>query len=954
MAANNPALFPDQEARHHSDLQAEWERAQAQCRKDLRGVNIEKSLRFNTVDELHAGILNTKEAQTNTATHWLGQLKPYLDIMQLAFLILAAPVPSLKLETKLFFGLLYLIISGAMRSTEVLGKFTEALKRVSNKLQLLNRYGRRLVNDSDVQSYIVDALIELISLWVKASELFTSQRSLLGTWSNHEAQFEAAEMKLDNYVKAVADIAQVEAAFGKANQSSSDPFKMLLQGEEDDDLFPLNTLDRDLPPFFTRHDVVDKIDDFMKPSPSPNEPLRKYVLSGLGGSGKTTTALAYAHKARKEASYDAIFWVGSQTAAQIDQTFMKIALKLNLPMNEMTKDPAALKLRIRTWLDKTKLAREIQAQGLYELASLDAEHSLAMFQGLRQIWSPVSINNRPADEEIRVQEFLCELDGLPLAIEQMAAYASFTEKSIEELHQEFSKSFKRIAAGVKKKRWSNNEDSETSTMTLATVWDLQFAEIRGTIAGHILGLLSILSPDSIPKNLLTPEEDWDDDICDIVVAHVDEEVLENASSSPEDAIGEALDLLKQLALVKSTSGYLSVHRLVQKAFLHPKISSEREDRTRGRPQLGQLDLPAIKGFIDTVCKLLDYRFPRADKGDQTHWGKWKTCAMYMPHVESVVRHFGSLEKRLKAEGARWELCQELQDLVQNSAWYQYELGDYHKCLELVHFGQKHTARDSDMYAHFSSHAACAYFELHEVAKGQEQIDTALSIRERTRDPDDSQLGNAYSNKAILEYSVGRYESAKAYNAKAYRIRQITKDNYLSAAHFHLGVINMLQGHLDDAEKELRICGDFCRKACVDFADIRHPSQLLAAANVALKRGNAETAKMYLTEGRTIVSRDMPMTLLAAAYEYRLGKHFDDSIELANRRGVESETARALRMKAVVYQQKHSGIDPGKEGNGDLVKAAEEILGKFQAREQWDLSGYEVEERYDMMVCGHRR
>lgn len=166
-----------------------------------------------------------------------------------------------------------------------------------------------------------------------------------------------------------------------------------------------------------------------------------------------------------------------------------------------------------------EIAREIQAQGLYELPSLDSERSITMFQGLRQIWGAASDDNQDADEPRRVREFLQELDGLPLAIEQMAAYASFTEKSTEELHQEFSRSFRRIAAGVKTKKSS----AGGSTMTLATVWDLQFTEIRGTVAGHVLGLLSLLSPDSIPKNLFTPDDDSDEDISKIVVGEIDDE-----------------------------------------------------------------------------------------------------------------------------------------------------------------------------------------------------------------------------------------------------------------------------------------------------------------------------------------------------------------------------------------------------------------------------------------------
>src|SRR5204862_174486 len=98
-----------------------------------------------------------------------------------------------------------------------------------------------------------------------------------------------------------------------------------------------------------------------------------------------------------------------------------------------------------------EVAREIQAKELFELHSLNEDRSLEMFQGLRKLWN-TGAYQPPTDDEVRLtKEFLRELDGLPLAIEQMAAYAAFKEKTIHQLHQDFTRSFRRIAGGITKK-----------------------------------------------------------------------------------------------------------------------------------------------------------------------------------------------------------------------------------------------------------------------------------------------------------------------------------------------------------------------------------------------------------------------------------------------------------------------------------------------------------------------
>lgn len=93
-----------------------------------------------------------------------------------------------------------------------------------------------------------------------------------------------------------------------------------------------------------------------------------------------------------------------------------------------------------------------------------------MFQGLCNPWRTGPNTVSKEDDLPETKAFLRELGGLPLAIEQRAAYAAFREKTISQLHNEFTRSFKRIAGGISTKRVTGSDSViDSSAMTLATV-----------------------------------------------------------------------------------------------------------------------------------------------------------------------------------------------------------------------------------------------------------------------------------------------------------------------------------------------------------------------------------------------------------------------------------------------------------------------------------------------------
>jgi len=94
--------------------------------------------------------------------------------------------------------------------------------------------------------------------------------------------------------------------------------------------FPIKMLPyRQNPRFFGREAELDKINRALDWN-NPNNPLlRTYTIYGRRGVGKTELALQYAHK--NPAKFDAIFWVGCETALVLRQSFTNMAIEVKLP-----------------------------------------------------------------------------------------------------------------------------------------------------------------------------------------------------------------------------------------------------------------------------------------------------------------------------------------------------------------------------------------------------------------------------------------------------------------------------------------------------------------------------------------------------------------------------------------------------------------------------------------------
>jgi len=115
---------------------------------------------------------------------------------------------------------------------------------------------------------------------------------------------------------------------------------------------------RSNPSFVGRDEEIRDIHDyFTSPLPTPGSGPRCLVIHGLGGQGKTQTALGYYWKYREH--YDAALWIRSETAERLEASFLLAAKKLrsanllsSLPPSSESEVAWEVE-RAREWLEGT-------------------------------------------------------------------------------------------------------------------------------------------------------------------------------------------------------------------------------------------------------------------------------------------------------------------------------------------------------------------------------------------------------------------------------------------------------------------------------------------------------------------------------------------------------------------------------------------------------------------------
>ena len=333
------------------------------------------------------------------------------------------------------------------------------------------------------------------------------------------------------------------------------------------------------------------------------------VIRGLGGIGKTQTAVEYAYEHQQD--YKAVLWIKASTQLEIRQDMADAAKQLKLPHDETKLEDGVRALMLwleqnSDWLlifdnaDDPELLKPFMPRTQEGHILLTSRASV--FDALG-ILNPIELpllsvedaaefllkrTGRDGSDEAEVEsakELANELGLLPLALEQAGAYILALGIGFEAYRQRRLELLQRGQPVM-------GDYAES----VATTWLVNFEEVasRSEASADLLRLSAFLGADNIPFELMTLGASATE--C-ALAATISE------SDDPELTILEVLQPLSGFSLVTidTNNKSYSIHRLVQEAIRHSLDEADKRTWSERAVYMGNEAFPSPEFENWTLC-----------------------------------------------------------------------------------------------------------------------------------------------------------------------------------------------------------------------------------------------------------------------------------------------------------------------------------------------------------------
>jgi tetratricopeptide (TPR) repeat protein len=491
-------------------------------------------------------------------------------------------------------------------------------------------------------------------------------------------------------------------------------------------------------PFFTGREPLLTEIRMRLAAPAPGR--QRVILTGIGGVGKTQLAVEYAYWRR--ADYDLVWWVRGEQPTNLVGDYAALAGQPSLTGDlRLAQDmpQEAVVAAVRAWLERHHRWLLIfdnveEPGGLAELLPRSATgHVLVTSQaetGWEPVADPLSVDVLSATDAARfllartqqgglgveaaAEALATTLGGLPLALEQAAAYVT-AAGTIDLADYEglfAARSFELLQRG----------QPLNYQHTVATTWSLALQRLQKTKpnAVGLLALAAFLGPDDLPQPLLAAHPD------------VLPEPLAVVAADPL-LLADAVAALRRSSLVRVVADGLFTHRLLQTV-----VRASLDSRTE-------------QAWAAAAVRLLRAGFP--EESDQV--ANWPECQRLLSHGLAAADH----GERLDVEPGVWPW------LLSQSAGYLWSRGQYRQALTLNEqalAGYRRTLGDDHPNTlALMNNLATTRLALGDLQGARDLQEEALATERRVLGDDHPKTLVLMNNLAITRRTLGDLQGARA-------------------------------------------------------------------------------------------------------------------------------------------------------------------------------------------------
>jgi tetratricopeptide (TPR) repeat protein len=481
---------------------------------------------------------------------------------------------------------------------------------------------------------------------------------------------------------------------------------------------------------------------------------RVQSLNGLGGIGKTQTALEYAYRYRQD--YKIVLWGVANSREALIADFAAMAGLFNLP-EKNSQDQSEAIVAVRRWLenndgwllilddaDEIAMAREFipagnsghvllttRAQSTDAIAVRNAVEKMGPEEGMRfllrrtgKIEKEERLESVPEALRIQAKALAKELGGLPLALAQAAAFIEKTSSSFE-LYLDLYRS-KCSVFLAHRGEYAEDHPSVKATVLLA----FKKVEESNQAAADLLRVCAFLEADAIPEEIFSEG------------ATELGEVLASIAESPLD-LSDAIEEAGRFSLLHRhpEARTMSLHRLVQ-AVLRDEMDSD-----------------ARRMWAERAVRAVNKIFPEVE------YENWQSCSRLVLHAQ-LLAHSIEVFAFDFPEAAR--MLTQAGLYLKGRAQYAEAEPLYRRALAIR---EKVLGAEHPDVANSLINLAGLCYSQGKYAEAEPLYQRALAIREKVLGAEHLDVATSFNNLAALYSSQGKYGEAEPLYLRTLSIRE---------------------------------------------------------------------------------------------------------------------------------------------------------------------------------------